>query len=113
MLLLLSVGCGSPECVDTVLMECPSPANSIVAVVFERDCGATTAKNIQICFRKAEETFDTKKECSFVIFESEALPKLEWRGSNKLIVIFPAERKIFRQETIDSKIAIEYADSSR
>lgn len=97
------------DCVDTVLMESPSADGSTVAVVFERDCGATTAKNTQVCFRKAHERFDAKKQPSFVVFESDKRPKLAWSGSNKLTMTLPAELKVFRQEATASGIMIEYA----
>jgi hypothetical protein len=94
-------------------MESTSPDKSTVAVVFERDCGATTAKNTQICFRQAEEMFDPKKQSSFLVFEGEQRPKLAWRDSNKLTVTLPVERKIYCQEATSSGIAIEYADGDR
>jgi hypothetical protein len=97
------------DCVDTVLMESPSPDGLTVAVVLERDCGATTAKNTQVCFRRAQDVFDPKRQLSFVVFESEKRPKVEWKNSTKLTITLPAESKVFRQKTTDSGIAIEYA----
>jgi hypothetical protein len=111
MVLLGVLGCTRlTDCVDTVLAESLSPDGLRVAVVFERDCGATTAKNTQVCFRKAQESFNTKEQVSFVVFESEKRPKLAWNESNKMTITLPAACKMFRQEAVASGITIKYVD---
>jgi len=100
------------QCEDTVLAESPSPDGSIVAVVFERDCGATTAKNTQICFRKRSEAHAPKAVKGFVVFESAERPRLQWTSERRLRIALPRDGKVFRRDTAAEGIAIEYANGS-
>jgi hypothetical protein len=114
MVVLMGSACIPPaDCVDTVLMESTSPDQSMVAVVFELDCGATAAENTQICLLRVGEKWDPERQASFSVFESEQRAQLCWRDSKTLLVTLPTERKVFRQEATASGVAVEYVTGDR
>lgn len=54
----LVISCGSLDpCGNDVLARVPSPNGSHQAVVFERDCGATTGFSTQVSIVESDETF--------------------------------------------------------
>jgi len=96
------------DCADTVTLESASADGQLVAVVFERDCGATTAKNTQICFRPRSEPFDSKRQPSFLVFEGDGKVVVSWESPSKLLVRLPQDSKVFRKESEKSGVKIEY-----
>ena len=59
--LVLSIsGCES-TCSNQVLQEVPSPDKQLEAVVFQRDCGATTGFSTQVSVIKADEKLQNTK----------------------------------------------------
>lgn len=111
--LLLAIVVGLPSCipmdsVDTVLSESSSPDGQLIATVFERDCGATTAKNTQICFRRRTELFNSRNQPSFLVFEGDGKVVLSWESQNKLVIRLPRESKVFRENQEANGVKIEY-----
>ena len=97
------------DCVNTVLSEVASPSGQFVATAFERDCGATTAKNTQASLRQRSEPFTYEKQTSFLIFEGSGNVVLSWKSETNLVVRLPSDAKIFRQEQNQLGIKIDYA----
>jgi hypothetical protein len=108
-LVLISIfsGCGLSPCVDRVVSELPSPDGENVAVIFERDCGETTLKNIQVCLRKKSDAFDSKLQRSCFICEGDGATA-SWASSGKLIIRFASDSKVFRKETEQHGLQISY-----
>ena len=102
------VSCMPIECKDTVLSESWSPQGKIIATVFERDCGATTAKNIQVCFRSSAVAFDPKKQESFLVLETDKKIELIWTNEEELIVQIPNQARVFREKIESSGVKIKY-----
>ena len=102
------VSCMPIDCKDTVLLDSPSPNGKIIATVFERDCGATTAKNVQVCFRVSTAAFNPKQQESFLVLETDGKIELSWTNQDKLIVQVPNQSKIFRNKTDSNGVKIEY-----
>jgi hypothetical protein len=96
------------DCADTVISESVSPDGQLLAVVFERDCGATTGKNTQICFRRRTESFDSKRQSSFLIFEGDGKVVLSWKTQSDLVIRLPQDAKVFRKEAKASGVRIGY-----
>jgi hypothetical protein len=96
------------DCVNVVLTEVVSPDGQFIATVFERDCGATTAKNTQVSLRQRSESFNYEKQPSFLIFEGSGKVLLTWLSETKLLVHLPLDAKMFRQERNQKGISFDY-----
>ena len=96
----------APLCADTIISESVSPSGQLKAVVFERDCGATTATNTQICFRGT--AFYSTNQPSFLVFEADGKASLSWKAQKELVIRLPPGAKVFSQETEVSGIRVEY-----
>lgn len=94
--------------VDTVLFESPSPDGEQVTTVFERDCGATTAKNTQASLRYRNQPFNSKQQRSFFIAEGNDEIGLLWLNPRKLVVRVPQSSKVFRKEENAGGVSIIY-----
>lgn len=111
LMLALAVGlssCALFDCANTVISESPSPSGQLLAVVFERDCGATTGTNTQICFRRSTEPFEPEKQPSFLVFEGDGRVSLSWKTPAHLVIRLPPDAKVFQNESEASGIKIEY-----
>ena len=108
-------GC-SDICNNTVVDQNIAPGGEYRAVVFQRDCGATTGFSTQISISERNE----KSPYGGVIFiaDDEGIsdnnkfrgPKAEteWISDDLLLVRFDASSRIFRQETHLSGLQIRY-----
>jgi hypothetical protein len=90
------------------MSEAVSPNGQLVATVFERDCGATTAKNTQVSLRWRAEVFDYEKQPSFLIFQGSGDVQLSWEDATNLVVRAPSGAKVFRSERTKMGITIQY-----
>src|SRR5262245_308997 len=98
LLTCFTCSCGQiVDCKDTILSESVSPDQNLIATVFERDCGATTAKNIQIALRPGREKFSAKRHPSFAVFETDKVVTAAWTN-NSLLITIPSDAHSFRQE---------------
>src|SRR5437879_3743270 len=100
------------DCKDTILSEAVSPDSKLSATVFERDCGATTAKNTQVCIRLQSEPFNPKKHPSFLIFEGEGNVSLLWKNRDKLEIRLHQNIGTFRNDKEASGVQIDYISES-
>jgi len=97
-------GCDS-MCANDVLQEIPSPDNKLKAVVFQRDCGATTGFSTQMAIIKADEKLQNQRANVFSADTDHGKapsgpgggPKIEivWKGPRQLQVIHSQKARIF------------------
>lgn len=96
-------GCG-----DSVVSESVSPNGQLVAVVFLRNCGATTGYSTQVSLRRSAEPFDSEKQSPFLILDDDGKVVLSWREQSRLVIRLPREPKVVRKESEQSGVSIEY-----
>ena len=95
-------GCSSPfSCENELLFQVNSPDNQYKAVIFTRDCGATTAKSYQISILKIDKEFDNKEKGNLFIAELGSRPLVPigfaW-SSDSLHVHINDPKEIFLQK---------------
>jgi hypothetical protein len=109
---LLLSGCHD-LCVNDVLSESLSPDGSKRAVLFLRDCGATTDFSWQISILGSKETL-TNGAGNVIVLDNdhgavhEMKVEVEWKGSDNLIVSYPDRARIFHQLTMIRGVRISY-----
>lgn len=103
--LMISIsGCES-MCANEVLHEIPSPDKQLKAVVFQRDCGATTGFSTQVSIMKIDkklpntggDVFSADTGHGKVPSGPGGGPKIEvvWKGPRQLLVKYPQKARIF------------------
>jgi hypothetical protein len=103
--LLIFISSCNDMCYNQVLQEIPSPDNKLKAVVFQRDCGATTGFSTQVTILKTEEklpntggdVFSADTDHGKVASDPGRSFKIEvyWNGSHQLQIRFPEKARIF------------------
>lgn len=94
---LLSAGC-----VNQPYQQFVSENGLYKAVVFQRDCGATTGFSTQVSIIAADD--ELCDNCAGDVLAADGHPRenklqLEWRGDHQLKLLLPDGIKIYRRET--------------
>jgi len=73
-------------CENQIYKEYLSPNKSLKAIIFQRDCGATTSFSTQISILDSDEKLGNKSGNIFIIkgYPNEVAPTLNWESDNKL-----------------------------
>lgn len=73
-------------CGNQIYKEYLSPSKSLKAIIFQRDCGATTGFSTQISILDSDEELDNESGNIFVIngHPNNVAPILNWKNNNKL-----------------------------
>ncbi len=73
-------------CGNQIYKEYLSPNKSLKAVVFQRDCGATTSFSTQISILNSDEKLDNESGNIFIIkgHPDEVAPILNWKNNDEL-----------------------------
>jgi len=73
-------------CKNKIYQEYLSPDKSYKAVVFQRDCGATTAFSTQISILKSNNKLNNESANVFIVkgHPTDVSPILNWENNNKL-----------------------------
>lgn len=110
----LSVTGCAPECENEVLREIRSPSGVYRAVLFNRNCGATTGPNLQVSVLSAEEPA-TGSGNVFVAERSRDEPSglqtpidLDWRFDDELIIRHDPSLRVSKQEGRSISIRATY-----
>ena len=110
MVLLLLNSCDD-LCQNQIKMRQLSPNRELKAVVFVRDCGATTSFSSQIAILESSEKL-TSRDGGNIYIVDEQLDnlKVKWLNNKKLLIETPkvSERKIFEQKRLFKGVEIEY-----
>lgn len=91
---------GRGMCGNDIYKEYVSPNRKLKAVVFQRDCGATTGFSTQISVMAAKDDLKNEAGNTYIIdgHPSEAAPKLFWRNNNELIIYKPINGSEYKAE---------------
>jgi len=95
-------GCGN-EVVSTV----ESPRGGHIAVVFSRNCGATTGFNTQLSVLAKGGAVPSEAGNTFIAGGSLAL-KVRWVSESELVVTGHQGAKIFKQEKLANGVTVSY-----
>ena len=107
-----------PLCGNQVVQELPSPGAPLVAVVFRRDCGATTAVSTQVSILARGATLQNRAGNAFVADSNHgAAPeaadggpelRVEWAGAKNLRVVHDPRARVFQSKTHVNGVDIDY-----
>lgn len=103
---LLFSGCLSNDCVNVVREELVSPNGKLKAVVFSRNCGATTGANIQVSVLDKKENLPNDGGNALIVDNGDA--KVSWKKEGGLLVTLDSEVRVFKKETVVHGADIEY-----
>jgi len=106
-------------CANEVLAVYHSPNNKLRAVIFQRDCGATTGFSTQVSVLSSAEALENKGGNIFVADTNHGAapagrgggPELQvvWLSDNRLQIQYNKLVRIFRAEKESDGVEIEYA----
>jgi hypothetical protein len=118
MLLLLSVSACVDPCGNQVLAETPSPGGRFKAVVFQRDCGATTGFSTQVSLIPSGDKVVSWSGNVFVADanhgEAPSGPsggpavQVEWFGPTDLRITHDKRARVFLATTSVNGVHVEY-----
>ncbi|WP_041448035.1 hypothetical protein [Anaeromyxobacter sp. Fw109-5] len=110
--LALGPGVGCDPCVNSVMSEASSPSGDHRAVVFLRNCGATTSYSVELSILRGDERLPTWKGNAFSADAgySDAPLKLEvhWDSDQALTVRHDPRLRLFQNEAKVGPIGLRY-----
>jgi len=100
-------------CGNRILSEMPAPGGTKRAVVFERDCGATTDFSTQVSILSASEAAPREAGNVFIAegdhgAVSNLSVGVRWDSPDHLVVVFPARARIVQQQIQVKGVNIAY-----
>jgi hypothetical protein len=118
----LSAGCKNitGDCVNEILRVHYSPTKQLKAVVFERECGATTGFSAQISIMSA--TGDLPNESGNVFVadtdhgKSPSGPgggppaEVEWKGESSLNITYDNRARVFLRKDSQNGVTVTYSE---
>ena len=105
------VACGvTNECSNVVIDEFPSPGKKLIATLFERNCGATTAFSTIVSIRGFGRGFDGEADARILVLRGRLSVGMLWANETNLNLRLNgvASKNIFRQETNWKNVFISY-----
>jgi uncharacterized Zn-binding protein involved in type VI secretion len=96
------VGCG-----NEVISSIESPRGGRIAVIFNRNCGATTDFNTQISVLTKGDAFSSEGGNTFIAAGSLAL-SIQWTSESELMIKGHQGARIFKQENLTNGVVISY-----
>jgi hypothetical protein len=94
-------------CGNTVEQTVASPSGQTKAVVFSRDCGATTGFSTQVSVLPADEELPNDGG-NLLVLDGTVPVELSWLSESSLAVGGIGNAKVFRQESAVAKIQVSY-----
>lgn len=108
-----------PLCANEVISETASPDGKLRAIVFQRDCGATTGFSTQVALLPRTEKFEESTASFFSADTNHGLipsgpgggPEVavHWNSHASLVVSHHPDARIFRSESKSNNVQIQYA----
>jgi hypothetical protein len=105
-------GCNLSSCGNEVSQSIPSPSGALKAVVFNRNCGATTGFNIQVSIVPANGEFPNDGGNTLIIDGSAPL-KVQWRSDSALHLAGLGAARVFKQEDSVAGVTVDYSTKLR
>lgn len=112
----LLAGCSDP-CGNRLVSDMKSPTGTQHAVVFERDCGATTDFSFQVSILPDREVLHNGGGNVFVADGNHGkvqsmYVRTRWSGPRELVISYPRDARLFRRESRAGDTAIVYEPDS-
>jgi hypothetical protein len=105
---VLSAGCDlTGPCVNSPVIDIPSPNGDLKAWVFVRDCGATTAKSVQVSVLPVENATPSGSGNTFII-DQQSTVVAEWPEPRKLLISYEPRGDVFKQEIQVAGVEVSY-----
>jgi hypothetical protein len=92
------VGCSS-DCQNEVLSQATSPSGRLKAVVFSRDCGATTGVSVQVSILRSGARLRNVKGNALITDRAE-WRSLKWEREDTVLVGFSNEPRVFAEDSV-------------
>ena len=112
------VACDSNPCRNEVLQMVASPNEGRKAVIFQRDCGATTGFSTQLSILRANDEFPKEPGNTFIAdTDGGQAPagkgggpevKVQWVGETELIVMHDKRARVFLSEPTIDGVKLRY-----
>jgi hypothetical protein len=99
-------GC-SELCGNEVVASVSSPSGAYKAVVFTRDCGATTGWSTQVSVLRGSEQLPNEGGNTLVL-EGKSPVQVTWKSESALSLSGTSGGRLFKQERVVHGIAIAY-----
>lgn len=105
---LLGSSCSNDLCSNTELNRVKSPSGEYDAIVFSRNCGATTKEAFHLSITKSGEKLSNSAGNVYTTYDQ---IDVLWDGDSKIIVDGPSEGDdVFKAKTKYKKISIVYRE---
>lgn len=107
--LLALPSCGESGCRNSVTSRVAAPDGRHQAIIFERDCGATTAASAQVAVVKTNGQLPDSPGNAFI---SEDNPKVEvsWLSADSLLITYEGAARVSRQQQRVGGVFIQFAN---
>jgi hypothetical protein len=112
---LVLAGC---VCSNEVLQEVPSPGGQHKAVIFMRNCGATSGSNTQVSVLSKHFSFLIGGGNVFIADDDNGsapagphggpVVSARWDGSERLVISYDAGARVFRKEEKRGTVGVSY-----
>ena len=106
---LLLAGCFADPCGNEVRQTVTSPSGNLAAVLFTRDCGATTGFSTQVSIVAAGRSLPNEPGNTFVTGGKVEL-SLQWQTDSALRILGSGQ-PVFKQETQVSGVMVKYGNA--
>lgn len=95
-------------CDVTEIAKVPSPQGDLVAIVFEKDCGATTSFNTQIALVRNDAWAHLLPLHAFVVVNERGNLHPVWVDNNKIRISLPQNDEVYLREKHALGVTISY-----
>jgi hypothetical protein len=95
-------------CETTVWRELQAPSANKVAIVFSKDCGATTPLNTQVAIAAADGIHLRDDLEPFAVVHGRHDLELTWLDDRTIQVVLPLGETIYRQDKVMNEVSIRY-----
>ncbi|MGZ4789109.1 MAG: hypothetical protein ACXVZX_11375 [Terriglobales bacterium] len=105
-------------CGNSVAREVPSPDGKWKAVIYERDCGATTDFSTQVSVLEARDDVGDESGNVFITDSNHGAVPISgigvinvdvlWRSNSEVRVRYPSAARVFKKETRISGVSVSY-----
>jgi hypothetical protein len=108
-------------CGNNISKEITSPDKKLKAIIFTRDCGATTGFSSQLSIIDYSEQLENKAGNTLIISDKELDPETEtggvnvnaeWNGNNELIIYFNLKAETLKKKNDIKGVKITYRELS-
>ena len=100
-------GCAGDMCGNTIGQTALSPSGQTKAVVFNRDCGATTGFSTQVSVLSSDDELPNDSGNALVV-EGTVPVELRWLSESSLAIGGIGNAKVFRQESAVANTQVSY-----